>query len=491
MKRIITTILIIVFTAVLTPIRSQMQLGLFDVIQLAKDSSATAIKIRNQYLNDMWQYRSYKAERLPSLTLSTIPLQYDRDVVKRYIYSSDRDEYRTQRTLYSYGYLQLNQNVDFTGGQLYAISEFGLLRTFSTSTYNQFTTVPMKVGYKQSLLGYNAFKWDRKIEPLKYEKAKRDYIYAMEGVAVTAGTYFFNMAMAESNLTVAKNNAQKSDSLLSWGQEMFEHGALSKSNLLNMHLTNVEMKEEYYKCLNEYNQATFSMLSFIGKEKKDLGTIEINMYTELPFSIINVEEAITLCRNNNPQYIEMKQNLLLAKKDLDKANKQRFLEMDIDFSVGFNQYSERFKEAYRNLMEQENVSLGVTIPILDWGVRKGKYRMARNNLETAMAEEKQKIIKLEQEVYSSVDDYNLQQNILKNASQAIYLADLVYEETFEKFKLGACSMKELKEAMFDQQKAKNNYVVAQRNRWISYFHLRQLTLHDYIKKCDLTEEYPQ
>ena len=31
-------------------------------------------------------------------------------------------------------------------------------------------------------------------------------------------------------------------------------------------------------------------------------------------------------------------------------------------------------------MQQDLVAVSVSIPLLDWGVRKGKYNMARNNL---------------------------------------------------------------------------------------------------------------
>ena len=36
------------------------------------------------YLSGYWEYRTYKANRLPSLTLNMTPAQYNRDITKRY-----------------------------------------------------------------------------------------------------------------------------------------------------------------------------------------------------------------------------------------------------------------------------------------------------------------------------------------------------------------------------------------------------------------------
>lgn len=71
------------------------------------------------------------------------------------------------------------------------------MRYFGDRTYNQFSSVPIRLGYQQDLLGYNAFKWERKIEPLKYEKVKKELLYNVEQMSEQATTYFFALAMAQ------------------------------------------------------------------------------------------------------------------------------------------------------------------------------------------------------------------------------------------------------------------------------------------------------
>ena len=82
------------------------------------------------------------------------------------------------------------------------------MRSFGSNPYTQYTSVPVRLGYSQSLVGYNPFRWERKIEPLKYEKVKKEYIYNAEQVSEQATTYFFALAMAQAEYDLAKGECR-------------------------------------------------------------------------------------------------------------------------------------------------------------------------------------------------------------------------------------------------------------------------------------------
>ena len=55
---------------------------------------------------------------------------------------------------------------------------------------------------------------ERKIEPLKYERVKKEFLYNVEKVSETATSYFFSLAMAISgNITWQKKNLASTDTL--------------------------------------------------------------------------------------------------------------------------------------------------------------------------------------------------------------------------------------------------------------------------------------
>jgi hypothetical protein len=210
-----------------------MELTLDKAIALAADSSLEAFRMKNLFLSGYWEYRTYQAGRLPSLTLDLrrhsiteiLPEGMIRKVTWMYIVSS---------SLYAGGSLEMKQNFDLFGGTFFLDSDLGYIRNFGDNTYSQFTSVPVRLGYRQSLLGYNPFKWSRKIEPLKYEKVKKEFIYNMEGVSEQVTNHFFVLAMAQAEYDLAKENVASTDTLYITGKRRHEIAAISQADLLTL-----------------------------------------------------------------------------------------------------------------------------------------------------------------------------------------------------------------------------------------------------------------
>lgn len=95
--------------------QQQVTLDLQQTIKMANDSSLEAFRTKNMYLSGYWEYRTYKANRLPSLTLNMTPAQYNRDITKRY--DSEQDLIFTVANSLSMpmATLAVRQNFDLTG----------------------------------------------------------------------------------------------------------------------------------------------------------------------------------------------------------------------------------------------------------------------------------------------------------------------------------------------------------------------------------------
>ena len=58
--------------------QKRLVLDLNQTIALANDSSLESFRTQNMYLSGYWEYRTYRANRLPSLTMDLTPAQYNR-----------------------------------------------------------------------------------------------------------------------------------------------------------------------------------------------------------------------------------------------------------------------------------------------------------------------------------------------------------------------------------------------------------------------------
>ena len=117
-------------------------LTLDDVIRIASQQSLDAFKNENMYRANYWQFRYFKADRLPSLVLDATLVDFNRSMQKVYNYNENRDEFIERQDLNSALSLRLNQNVGFTGGQIFAQSSLAMTQKLGDESSSSYSSTP-------------------------------------------------------------------------------------------------------------------------------------------------------------------------------------------------------------------------------------------------------------------------------------------------------------------------------------------------------------
>lgn len=467
--------------------QTHIELDLQTTVQLANDSSLSAFRAKNSYMASHWEYRSFKADRLPSLSLYLTPVSYNRDYTRRYDSEQNIDIYRRQQSLYSYGNLAAQQNLDITGGTFFIDSELGYIRNLGEQTYSQFSSVPIRVGYRQDLIGYNPFKWEKRIAPVKYEKAQKELIHQLEQTAETATGYFFDLAMAQAEYELAVENLASSDTLYRIGEQKHKIASIGQADLLTLKLDRVNAQNSLQNAEINLKRTMFALAAYLNLEKDTRITLKLPGYPREV--IITEEEALMLAKENNPQYLDSEQQILQSEQTVERAKIESWFNAGLSASVGFNQVAESFRNAYRDPLQQDIVSLTLSIPLVDWGVRKGRYNMAKSNLNITRLTAQENEIRLEEDVIMTVGDFTIQQHLIRSAEEAMELAKLAYEQTRERFIIGKADINSLTLSTNRRQEAQRNYISALKNYWQSYFKIRKLTLFDFEKRTPIADTF--
>ena len=158
-------------------------------------------------------------------------------------------------------------------------------------------------------------------------------------------------------------------------------------------------------------------------------------------------------------------------------------------SVGFNQVADKLSEAYRHPLRQDLVQFTVSIPLVDWGVRRGRVNMAKNNLNVVRTSADQERQSVEKEIIVTVSDFNIQQRLIASAEEALDLAIQAHEQTRQRFIIGRADVNSLTLSLNRQQEAQKNYIQALRNYWQDYYKIRRLTLHDFESGFSLSDKF--
>ena len=91
-----------------------------EVVQLAREQSPDAIMAKHRFRASYWEFRTYKADYLPNLSLSTTFPEFSR-AIKKYQNADGTYTYVEDNLNSSTVNLNLRKNVVFTGGHFFVI----------------------------------------------------------------------------------------------------------------------------------------------------------------------------------------------------------------------------------------------------------------------------------------------------------------------------------------------------------------------------------
>ena len=488
MYKYIVIIIILGFYKV-SDAQTSHQFTLEDVIYIAKEKSPDALKAQHRFRADYWQFRTYKTSMLPQLTFDgTIP-SLNR-AYKSYTNSSGVEEYVGQSYISYSGSMTLNQKVGMTGGSVFLSSGLQRVDNYSdTSVTQNYLSTPINIGFSQPLFNYNQFKWDKKIEPIKYEKSKKEYLEAVEQVSITAVDYYFNLLSAELNLKISDLNVANYDTLYQIAKGRYQLGKIAENELLQLELSWLKARAGQERVQLNYINSLNKFKSFL-RITDDL-KITLVLPNSINYSPVLFQDALQKAEINNSKNLGFEQQILEARASLNRAKTQNGFNANLYAVFGLTQNAYALPDAYKDPNNQQQVTLGIQIPILDWGTRKGQVRMAESNMDLIAESIEQEKIDFNQSIFMKVSEFNMQQNQLTIAAKSDTVAQKSFNVTKNRYYLGKISVTDLNIAQNNMDNSKINYIRSLQQYWKSYYILRKVTLFDYQRNLPLDVEFEQ
>ena len=461
-----------------------LDLTLEQAIELANVQSLYSFRAKNMYLASYWEFRSFRASRLPGLNLRATPVRFSRTVQTDYT----NTEFVEVNSLTTSGDLVISQNFTLTGGVFEISSSLQRLENFGNENNPvNFTSYPISIGFVQSLNGYNSFRWQAKTEPLKFEMAKKNYLQSLQSIALQTIMVFFNAIDAEIEKVIAETNYSNADTLHRIGKGRFEIGTVTQDELLDLELGLLNAEISLARSEIGLREARTSLNSFLGLPD------DIEIKCIVPFDIpalkVNVDDALNLALENNPDILNYELSLLSARERVAQTRANTGLNATIRASAGYNKRDETLSGAYQSPFENSNlVNISLNVPIVDWGYRKGQVQMAKSNQEVTEIQAAQNMIDFEQRIINEVMKFNLQEKQVAIASKADTIAQLGFNVTMQRFKIDKVDVIRLNSARTSLDAARRSYYNALRSYWASFYTIRQLTLYDFLNNKTLIEE---
>jgi len=435
------------------------------------------------FLSSYWSFRSFRASRLPSLNLSGEVLSFDRSLRLLQDYDTGEMRYLENYNLQNTIGLSIRQNIALTGGTLQLYSSLNRLDQFAPKDSKSYYSQPITLSYTQPLFAYNQFKWDKKIAPKEYELAKRTYIEAMEDVTTQAVSYYFALLLSKTRHEIAVKNYDNTKALYAIAEKRLKLGSITHDELLQLQLRMLNDSLSINDTSLEVREQQMRFNSYLRYNEN----VEVAPVLDDRIPAIDIDYAMVLDKalENSSFDIGNQIQMLNAESDIARARAERGASATLNARFGLSQTGEEFRTAYSNLLDQEVVGLQFSIPIFDWGMGKGRVRMARAKAEIVRNRIEQEEIDYRHEIYTLID----QRNQCAVAGRALEVAERRYSIALENFRRGTVSVTDMNTAQTEKDQANQTYVSALADFWNYYYSLRRKTLYDFISRTDINAEF--
>ncbi len=452
-----------------------IQLSLKDVVEMAKGNSIAAKQAITTRETKYWQWRNYKSNYQPQLSLNgNLPGYSKTDI--QVLQPNGTILFQPVHNDNSELTLNFSQSITATGATIYGMTQLQRFDDFDRNTV-LYNGVPYAIGFSQPLGQYNSLKWDKKIQPLLYNESKQAYIEAQEQIAITATGYFFDLLLAQVNLKISETNYANTQSILKIANTKFELGKVSKNEILQLQLELLNAKKAVGIAKRDKEIASLTLRSYISQE--DDNHIALVVPETISNMSVSADKVLKEAYANRSDAIAFVRRVAEAKRDVAIARGQTGLTASLTANLGSANTASNILGVYKSPQNQQLLELTFSIPVLDWGRSKSKIKTAEANeqfTEYAVEQDEQTF---KQQIVTQVTLFDQMKEQVGLTAEADSIAGEKYEIAKQRYVLGNLSITDLSIAFQENDQAKRDYVAALRDFWGAYYQLRYLSLYDF------------
>lgn len=454
---------------------------------LAEKQSLDASIVRNTFLNAFQQYRNYKAELLPNVVLEGTLPSLNRSLD---IYQKEDGSYGfvKSHTLSESLNLSIAQNIPFSGGTVSLESQLHRIDQLDSRTKG-YLTVPFSVTLQQPLFHAKTLQWAMRIEPEKYREARKQFLVNMEGIYLNVINYYFDLLLAMVNLDMANVNLDNAVKLFEIAKGKRSLGLISQNELYQLELGWINAESEVVSGRQMYESKLLTLRNYLRLE--DSEGFRPSIPGDFKRAEISCEQVRELAYKNNPISHTVKRKLMEARMRIDEAKAKRGFKADIVVSLGNTGSNPVLRGAYSELQNREMISLGIRIPVLDWGKGRGGVKLAESEREVVRRQTEQSLLNFEQHISLTVSQFHAQSQQVELSHYGDSIARLRYETAFRTFLMGTINVLDIHAAQVERDNARRKYINELYLTWLYYYSLRQLTLFDFVRNTEIARLYGQ
>jgi outer membrane protein len=420
--------------------------------------------------------RAFSARRLPQLSLTGNAPIYSKDI-QQVPQPDGTFQFLPVQTTTADAGLQIRQQVPWTGADFFVTSSLQRVdQTRQSDLTRTWTGSPVTFRLQQPLLRPNMHRWNAREQDIQLDAAERQYLEAREGVALQATEAFFELYIAKRTLENTTANAATNDTLYNLNKGRFEIGKIGENDLLQSELALLRARASLDNAKLEYQRRLAAFRLAVNLPSDATANIEIP--SSIPEFEADTAVAVAQALTNRAQISELALQAVQARRRLAEARLGGGPGAMLNASVGFNQPPDSVL-LYRDLLQAQRLSVGLSVPVFNWGANGADIEAARVDQRRVEATSKQAREQLIQDAHFAALQLAQAKRNLIVSSKSDTVAQKRFEVAYNRYVIGRIGIDNLYIAQNEKDQAVTQYLQALRNYWLAYYRLRQTTLYDF------------
>jgi outer membrane protein TolC len=452
-----------------------LPLTLLECIRLARANGPLGVMAHSTFESRRSSYLSFTATNYPQLSLQGDVPGYFRSI-NPVVLPDGSTVFTPQSQASSSLNLGLIQRIPLTGGQLSLASGVNRIDLLDSRT-QYYRANPLTLTLNQPLFQINTMKWDQEAQEINYRMASRELAEAMEDCAIDVTNKFFDLYLAEMNSGNAAVNLAINDTLYRISRGRFNVGKIAENDLLQSELAYLNAQTQLENANVGLSRSRQNLKVALGL---DPGTAIVLMPpTEIPAARIDPGIALDQARRNRSDILGFDLQLLTAERAVTQAKSNNSFNATMNASIGYNQQAPVLPDAYRSLLDQQQFSVGFTIPLFRWGAGSSAVDAAVADQKRVNASVGQQRHDFEQEVLYQAAHLNLLRDQVTVASKSDTIAQRRFDVAKDRYVIGKIDIPILFIAQSEKDNARRANVQTLWDYWSTYFRVRRLTLYNF------------
>ncbi|HDR04778.1 MAG TPA: TolC family protein [Candidatus Marinimicrobia bacterium] len=447
-----------------------------ECIELGRKQGPGAAALRQELVQIEADFLADEARYKPQLTLSGEAPGLNRSINS--ITQPDGSvKFLPQSQMYSSLNLNLMQRLTFSGGSVYLSSGLRRVDLFGNTDDFYYQSSPLVAGIEQPLFQANENRYQRELNRRDYELKKRQLLDKMLRNDREIIQAYFGAVVAAMEMEISKVNLAVNDSIYYLSQRRYDVGRIAENELLESELARMNAQLSLSTASSRHEMALLELKLILGL------TESVNLHLALPPAFpkieLNENEAVSNAREYSLLHLQHHLSQFQYQYRVKQARAARKPDITLSASAGFDQTAQTFPNLFRNLLNQQRLTLRLNMPLWNAGERKARILENLAMEKAADIHARYDEALYDQQIRHYIRELLRLQKQLEVAARADTIAIRRFDVARNRYLIGKVNITSLLLAQESQNSARKNYYTSLQLLWLSYYDLKRSALWDF------------